>query len=65
MDSYSSSNKEAYLFMINNGHISSHTDDEIRKMKREKIIDFESKSSLVNYDHVCKQKKILNCKLIK
>ena len=65
LDSKISNNKEAYLFTINNGHISSHADDKIRKMKREKLIDFESKSSLVNYDQVCKKKRTLNFKLIK
>lgn len=57
-------NREAYFFSLNQGHISSHANDEINKMKKEKLITFESKSSLVNYVKVIKERRILEYKLV-
>lgn len=52
-------NIKAYFFTLNSGHISNHADLEIRKMKREGLITFDSKSSLVTYDQVIKKRKLL------
>lgn len=57
-------NVDAYFFSLNQGHISSHANEEINKMKKEKLITFESKSALVNYDKVIKERRILEYKLV-
>ncbi len=49
-------NMDTYFFTLNQGHISSHANEEILKMKKEKFITFKSSSSLVNYNKVIKEK---------
>lgn len=58
-------NKAAYFFSLNEGHISAHATDEINKMKKDKLITFESTSALVNYAKVIKEKRVLEYKLVK
>jgi three-Cys-motif partner protein len=58
-------NVDAYLFTLNQGHISAHANEQIKRMKKEKLITFESNSSLVNYVKVIKEKRILDYKLMK
>ena len=56
-------NSEAYFFTINAGHIHSHADQIIREMKRQKLIDYESTSPLVNYEQIIKKKRVLEFKV--
>ncbi len=49
-------NFDAYDFVLEEGHIGSHAADEIKKMKKEKFINYESTSPLVTYDNVYKNK---------
>lgn len=58
-------NQDAYIFTINQGHIHQHADEEIRKMKREKLIDYESKTPLVNYEQVFNKNRKVDYKLIR
>ncbi|MEW6508805.1 MAG: three-Cys-motif partner protein TcmP [Bacteroidota bacterium] len=58
-------NKDAYLFTLNQGHISQHANEEIKRMKKENKIIFDSSSSLVNYDKVIKENRIIEYKLVK
>ena len=57
-------NSDAYFFTLNQGHISQHANEEIKRMKKEKKITFDSTSSLVNYDKVIKEKRILEYKVV-
>jgi len=57
-------NKEAYIFTINQGHIPQHAHEIIEKMKKDNLIDYDSKSPLVNYDNVCKKNRILYYKVL-
>lgn len=52
-------NSDAYYYTINQGHLGTHASDEIKRMKKEKIITFKSTSPLVNYDKVIKDKRII------
>ena len=65
LDGNIKNNFDAYVFTLNQGHISSHANEEIKRMKKEKLITFESPSSLVNYETVIKETKILEYKLVK
>lgn len=58
-----SNNLEAYIFTINSGHIHQHADKIIRDMKRENLIDYDSKSPCVNYEQAIKNKKIIKFRL--
>ena len=57
-------NVQAYLYCLNSGHISSHADDELKNMKKERLITFDSKSALVTYDQVVKKKRLVEYKVI-
>ena len=50
-------NFEAYFYTLNQGHISHHADEEIRRMKKENLISYNGKTPLVNYDQVIKNKR--------
>lgn len=52
-------NKEAYDYTLKQGHISTHASDEIKKMKKEGLVNYEGKSPLVNYEQVYKNERIL------
>lgn len=52
-------NADAYLYALNQGHISHHADVEIRKMKKENFILYNSNTPLVNYEQVVKNKRKL------
>jgi three-Cys-motif partner protein len=54
-----SNNLEAYIFTINSGHIHQHADKIIRDMKRQNLIDYDSKSPCVNYEQTIKNEKIV------
>ncbi len=55
-------NKEAYDYTLKQGHISSHATDEISAMKKEKLIKYDGKSPLINYEQVYKNDRIINFK---
>jgi three-Cys-motif partner protein len=57
-------NKDAYLYTINQGHIHTHADIEIRKMKEENLIDYNSKTPLVNYVQVFTNNRIIEYKIL-
>ena len=52
-------NKDVYDYTLEQGHISLHATEEIKQMKKEGLIDF-TRSPLVNYDQVYKNKKIIS-----
>ena len=56
-------NKEAFDYTQEQGHISSHATEEIKKMKKERLLTYEGKSPLVNYDQVYKNKRVISLKL--
>lgn len=58
-------NQEAYIYTINQGHIHQHADDEIKKMKAEKLISYRSKTPLVNYEQVIKKNRIVEHEVLK
>ena len=59
------SNKEVYDYTIEQGHISQHSSDELKAMKKEKLIDYTERTPLVNYDQVYKNRRIIEYKLVK
>lgn len=58
-------NKEAYIYTINQGHIHQHADAEIKKMKKEKLIDYFTKTPLVNYIQAIKFNRKIEFKVLK
>jgi three-Cys-motif partner protein len=53
-------NAEIYNFAIEEGHIAQHAVDEIKKMKKEGLIDYAEKSPLINYEQVYKNNRLIN-----
>lgn len=53
-------NRDAFDFALNQGHLPSHAADEIKLMKKEKLISYNGRSPLVTYEKVYKDKIILN-----
>lgn len=58
-------NREVYDFTLEQGHIPQHASDELKKMKKEKLIDYNERTPLVNYDKVYKEKRIVSYKITK
>lgn len=52
-------NKDAYLYALNHGHLPTHAANEIKQMKKDKIISYEERSPLVTYDKIFKENKII------
>lgn len=57
-------NSDAYYYTLNQGHISKHASDEIKRMEKEGLIAFDSRSPLVNYNKVMKERRIIEYKLV-
>jgi len=64
LDGKIKTNIDAYLFTIKKGHLPSHAYEEIKRMKDEKLINYERKSPLVNYNSF-KNNVIVDYNLIK
>ena len=57
-------NKDAYDFAIQHGHIGKHANDVIRELKKEKRIAFDDRSPKCNYNQVYKNKSIIKYHLL-
>jgi three-Cys-motif partner protein len=57
-------NKDAYDYTLKQGHISSHATEEVSAMKKEKLIQYDCKSPLINYDQVYKNDRIIQFKIL-
>ena len=51
-------NFQVFDYCLNEAHLGKHASDELRKMKKEKEIDFDGTSPLVTYEKVYKEKRI-------
>lgn len=56
-------NKDAFLFTMEEGHIPTHASEEIKQMKKEGLIDYDARSPMVNYDAVYKNNSIIKLRL--
>lgn len=57
-------NADVFQFTMDEGHIVSHAVEEIRKMKKEKLISYDSSSPLINYEQVCQKHNIITYKVL-
>lgn len=57
-------NKQLYDFTLEEGHISTHSSDVLKKMKKDKLITYECSSPLVNYENAYQKQRILDYILI-
>lgn len=58
-------NKEVYLHTINKGHIPKHAREIIKQLKKENIINYDSKEPLISYNSVFKNNKVVKFRVIK
>jgi three-Cys-motif partner protein len=57
-------NKDAYDYTLKQGHIASQANEEVALMKKEKLIIYDEKSPLINYEQVYKNNRIINFKIL-
>ena len=58
-------NKEVFDYTLEQGHIPQHASDKLKEMKKEKLIEYDAQTPLVNYDQVYKKKRIVSYKMAK
>jgi three-Cys-motif partner protein len=56
-------NKDAFDYTLRQGHIPSHAAEEVAVMKKEKLIQYDGKSPLINYDQIYKNSRIIHFKV--
>ena len=57
-------NEQAYIFTISNGHIPPHAHEIIKQMQKEKLIKYKGTTPAVNYDNVFKRHNIVEYKIL-
>lgn len=65
LDGTIKNNIDAYLFTLNQGHIGQHSSEEVKRMKKENLVTYDSKSPLINYEMIYSKKRIVEYQLIK
>lgn len=65
LDSKITTNKEAFDYVLEQGHISEHAADVVKKMKKDGLIDYDAKSPLINYEQAYKNNRIIEYKLLR
>jgi hypothetical protein len=63
LDGKLKTNADVLNFAFGEGHIPKHASDHLRKMKSERLIDYDGNSPLVTYDNVYKEPKIIHYKI--
>lgn len=58
-------NKDVFDYTLEQGHIPQHSSNELKKMKKEELIDYNERTPLVNYDKVYKERRIVSYKITK
>ncbi len=58
-------NRQAYDFCLSQGHLGRHGAEVIREMKKEKLVDYDSRSPMVTYENVYDKRKIIMYKVLK
>ena len=58
-------NFAAYKFSLSEANLGSHAADELKKMKKEGLINYQSPSPLVTYENVYKNQKLLEFSVLK
>ena len=57
-------NKEAFEYAIEKGHIGTHAMEEIKEMKKKRLITYDARSPKVNYDAIYQDKEIVEFHLL-
>lgn len=65
LDSKLTDNKKLLEYTYSQGHIPSHAAECLRKLKKEKMVDYEGRSPCVTYDNVFNKKKIVHYRAVK
>ena len=60
LDGKIETNKDAFDFALDQGHLPSHAADVIKSMKKEKLISYDGRSPLVTYEKVYKNRITLH-----
>jgi three-Cys-motif partner protein len=57
-------NLGVYKYTLNEGHIPKHAHEKIIEMKKGKLIEYDSKSPLVNYEQIIKKNRIIEYRVL-
>ncbi|MBP6825819.1 MAG: three-Cys-motif partner protein TcmP [Saprospiraceae bacterium] len=60
-----SNNFEAFNFALEEAYLGSHAAEEMKKMKKENLIDYDGLSPLVTYENVYQKERLVTFKLVK
>ncbi len=60
-----SDNLNVYIYTLNQGHIPKHASEKIVNMKKNKLISYDERTPLVNYNKAIKEKRKINFKVLK
>lgn len=58
-------NKDAFDYVLEQGHVSEHATDLVKKLKKDGLIDYDAKSPLINYEQAYKNNRIIEYKLLR
>lgn len=58
-------NFQVFNYCLEEAHLGKHASDELKRMKADKLIDFEGNSPLVTYEKVYKEKRICKYTILK
>ncbi len=59
-----STNSEVLAYAYSEGHFAKHANDVLREMKKEGLVTYDSQSPLVSYEHVFKNRNILQYEIL-
>lgn len=57
-------NKDVYIYTLNEGHIPKHAQITLSEMKKKKLIQYDSKSPLINYKKIFKENRIIKFRVL-
>ncbi len=63
LDGTMKTNRDVYLFTLNQGHIGQHSSEAIKRMKKENLLTYNSKSPLINYEMIYSKNRIVEYQL--
>ena len=57
-------NKDVYIYTLEEGHIPKHAEEVLKKMKSEGNISYTERSPLINYNQIYHNKRIIDYEII-
>lgn len=65
LDGILHTNKDVYIYSLEEGHIPKHAEEVLKEMKHQNMISYEGRTPLVNYNQVIKNQRIISYEIVK